>query len=431
MATLFAHRDPHSVLVWHQGRPVTRAGFAHAARQLAQRLPDTTHVINLCGSRLGFLLGFVAAGLRGQVTVLPHNQSPTALEAVRAAHPDNHLIDDACLQNLDWDSPADAAFVLDDDATAAILYTSGSTGAPQPQAKTWRTLLLTAELDAQRFLTQLSLTLLATVPSQHMFGLQTTVLLPLVGDCAVADARPFYPADVRAALTALPAPRALITTPTHLRACVASKITVPALDFVLCATAPLPLELAQRCETQWNTSVLEIYGSTEAGTIATRRVTQDASWQLLPGATLRAEDSGWSLHTAHLPQPLPLNDRIELLGTDRFELLGRDSEQLKIAGKRASLGDLTAALLRVPGVQDGVVFLPTGRERTAALAVAPGLDTAHILDCMGEAVDAVFLPRPLLLVDRLPRNEVGKLSSAALAQALTQGLSEALHGEQP
>lgn len=431
MATLFAHRDPHSVLVWHQGRPVTRAGFAHAARQLAQRLPDTTHVINLCGSRLGFLLGFVAAGLRGQITVLPHNHSPTALEAVRAAHPDNHLIDDACLLELDWDSLADSMadlmVVLHDDATAAILYTSGSTGAPQPQAKTWRTLIRTAELDAQRFLTRPSLTLLATVPSQHMFGLQTTVMLPLVGDCAIADARPFYPADVRAVLTALPVPRALITTPTHLRACVASEITVPALDFVLCATAPLPLELAQRCEMQWNTSVLEIYGSTEAGTIATRRVTQDARWQLLPGAMLRAENDHWSLHAAHLPQPLPLNDRIELLGTDRFALLGRDSEQLKIAGKRASLGDLTAALLRVPGVQDGVVFLPTGRERTAALVVAPGLDTAHILDCMAEAVDAVFLPRPLLLVERLPRNEVGKLNSVALAQVL----SEALHGEQP
>ncbi|MGE0115902.1 MAG: AMP-binding protein [Steroidobacteraceae bacterium] len=408
-------------LVWHQGRAISRTAFALAAQQLAMRLPQVSHVINLCSGRLSFMLGFAAAALRGQMTLLPPNQTPAAMRKLQETYPRHHVLEDHCLEDLDLcdaDTSINAQSIdIDADRIIATLFTSGSTGLPQPQSKTWRSLARTGELDAARFAGTSPLNLVATVPAQHMFGLQTTVLLPLMSRCAIHDSKPFFPADIRAALLAIPASRALIITPTHLRACVASNLDLPELQFILSATAPLSLELAQQAEHRWHAQVLEIYGSTEAGTMATRRRTAGDAWQLMPDAQLQPTDKGTLFHAPHRPEALLLSDHVELLPDRQFRLLGRAGEQLKIAGKRASLSELTHALLRIPGVTDGVIFMPDEVSRTAALVVTE-LKPAQILDALAESVDPVFLPRPLLIVPQLPRNAVGKLTQAALQAAL-------------
>ena len=430
MSPLFIHASARDTLIWHQGNRITRGGFAHAARQLAVRLREATHVINLCNGRLAFMLGFAAAALRRQITLLPPNQTSTALATLQQRYPQHQVLDDTLLQDLDWESMDDNPLLIPSaDGITAILFTSGSTGIPQPQAKSWRTLARTGQLDSQRVL-QLSaasdtaintLNIVATVPSQHMFGLQTTLLLPFAGNCAVYDGKPFFPADIRAALESVPEPRALVTTPLHLQTCVTSKTSLPRMQFILSATAPLTTMLAQQAEDLWQAPVLEFYGSTEAGAIGTRRTTAGDTWQLLPEARLEITHDGARYYIPHLPEPLLLNDQVELVSMHEFRLLGRASDQLKIAGKRASISELTHALQTIPGVEDGIVFLPPDASRTAALAVAPRLTAAFILDQLAQRVDPVFLPRPLLLLSRLPRNDVGKLTQAALLAALDAG----------
>jgi len=102
---------------------------------------------------------------------------------------------------------------------------------------------------------------------------------------------------------------------------------------------------------------------------------------------------------------------------------GRNADMVEVGGKRASLADLTRRLLAVPGVTDAVVFQPEGPagsvvRRLVALAVAPGLTEAEVLAGLASAMDPVFLPRPLVLVSRLPRNDVGKLPRDQLLAAL-------------
>jgi len=140
-------------------------------------------------------------------------------------------------------------------------------------------------------------------------------------------------------------------------------------------------------------------------------------------AALAPQPDGTAVHAPHLPEPVVLADLMEVFADGRFELRGRSADLLEIAGKRASLGDLTRKLLAVPGVVDGVVLQldeadSAGVRRIAALAVAPSLDAAAIVRVLREHVDPVFLPRRLRCVAALPRNETGKLPRQALLELL-------------
>src|SRR3990172_11710883 len=116
--------------------------------------------------------------------------------------------------------------------------------------------------------------------------------------------------------------------------------------------------------------------------------------------------------------PFALADLVEIAGQDSFRLLGRASDLIKVAGKRTSLEALTARLRKVPGVADGVFYVPSVPEnragRPAAFAVAPGTTAAAILAALRKDLDPVFLPRPLYLVDALPRTANSKITPIGL-----------------
>ena len=83
--------------------------------------------------------------------------------------------------------------------------------------------------------------------------------------------------------------------------------------------------------------------------------------------------------------PTLLQDVVELQGTNRFVVRGRNADMIEVAGKRASLADLTRRLLAIEGVIDAVVFQPqlavlASIRRVAALVVAPQLSAERLLD---------------------------------------------------
>jgi acyl-coenzyme A synthetase/AMP-(fatty) acid ligase len=256
-----------------------------------------------------------------------------------------------------------------------------------------------------------------------MYGMEMSVLLPLLGPVAVHGARPFFPGDVAHACADAAAPPLLVTTPVHLRALVESGIALPALAGIVSATAPLAAELARAAEARFGCEVRELFGSTETCVFARRRTAIDDAWTPLPGVRLQPRPDGTAVHAPHLPAPVVLADLVEVHEDGRFVLHGRNGDLLEIAGKRASLGDLTRKLQAVAGVEDAVMFQldeadAAGVRRIAALAVAPGLAPEAILQALRNSVDPVFLPRRLRCVPVLPRNETGKLPRQALLALL-------------
>ncbi len=65
---------------------------------------------------------------------------------------------------------------------------------------------------------------LGTVPPQHMFGLESTIVFPLQWGCTIHHQRPLLPADIEQATKDAVAPVWLMTTPVHLRACISEGV---------------------------------------------------------------------------------------------------------------------------------------------------------------------------------------------------------------
>ena len=255
-----------------------------------------------------------------------------------------------------------------------------------------------------------------------MYGFESTVLMAWHSGNALGHTQPFYPADICAALAAAPTPRVLVSSPVHLRALLDAGLALPEIALVVCATAPLSAQLAQEVEARCHAPLIEIYGSTETGQIASRRSTQTAEWQLFPGIKLVVEGDRVSACGGHIEATITMNDMIEPVTDERFLLHGRIADLVNIAGKRHSLASLNHLLNSIPGVVDGAFYMPDEAgdahiARLAACVVAPGMDAPHLLAALREYIDPVFLPRPLLFVDALPRNRTGKLPRTAL-QAL-------------
>jgi acyl-coenzyme A synthetase/AMP-(fatty) acid ligase len=367
--------------------------------------------------------------------LLPPNYTPSFVERLGERYPDLYCLADGEIDLLrvevmqypqlpETDDTDHAIPAIPTERLAALVFTSGSTGQPVAHPKSWGSLCkgAIAEASSLGVAQNSGMAVLGTVPAQHMYGLESCMLLALQNGLTLVAERPFYPADICAQLAALTQPRCLVTTPVHLRTLLSEAVELPSVEFVLCATAHLAPQLASEAEARFDAPLYEIYGCTEAGMVASRRTTQGRAWHLLPGVELQQDEQGNRVHGGHVEIEAPLSDVIERNADGTFILHGRTADMVNIAGKRTSLASLNHLLNEIPGVQDGVFFMPDDSDgamkRPLAFVVAPGLRGAEIMDALRNSVDAVFLPRPLYFVDALPRNSTGKITRETLMQLM-------------
>jgi acyl-coenzyme A synthetase/AMP-(fatty) acid ligase len=313
------------------------------------------------------------------------------------------------------------------DRPVAWVFTSGTTGKPVPHRKTWGALVknVRAEGHLLGFLDGRRHTIVGTVPAQHMYGFESTVMVALLSSAAFASGRPLFPADICSAIAAVPRPRALVTTPFHLRTLLDAGVDIPELDLLVSATAPLSPNLVREAEARCHAPLLEIYGSTETGQIACRRPVETAEWRLFPGVRLAEHDGRVWASGGHVEGSVAIDDVLEVTVPGRFLLHGRSADMVNIAGKRSSLSYLNYQLCAVPGVVDGTFFIPNedtpdGVTRLIAIVVAPGMNATTLTLALRARIDPAFLPRRLLFVADLPRNTAGKLPADALRTLIAE-----------
>lgn len=422
-------RPDAAPLFLRPGGGVSAGGLMNDAARLAAALPEGRFLINLCRDRYAFAVAFVGGLIRGRTALLNGE-----LAALAAAYPgcavvaDEAPVGDAAA-GLPWivvqasgvaDGPM-AAPTIPANHLAAIVFTSGSTGTPTPHPKTWGSLVQRSRAAGLQFGNNgnpMTGTMVGTVPPQHMYGFELTILLPLHVPVTSWCGPAFFPGDVDAALLACQEAATLVTTPLQLRALVQANLRCTPAS-VISATAPLDPALARQIEATWSAPVMEIFGATECGSIASRRTTAGPEWHRYPGVTLEAGDEGTIVRAPGM-HAVPLADVVEL--TERgFQLLGRRTDLVKLGGRRASLLGLNQVLTGLAGVDDGAFVVPEDLDyrstaRLVAVVVAPGRTVSTILAELRLLLDPVFLPRRVIQVERLPRNALGKLPRQALLQ---------------
>ncbi len=416
--------EPDRVFAWRNGQAITARQFYADARALAARLPERGPMLNACDDRYWFAVGLAAAMLRCQLSVLPHNHVPSTLGLLADEFPGIYylaqtadLLPTLSGMTIDGDHAADdgpcEALAFPAEQPCACLFTSGSTGRPMAYVRTWGVVVAGASAAAARLGTDPDrpMNLLATVPVQHSYGFESSLLLAMVGGGALVAERPFYPVDVAQALAALPRPRALVTTPVHLRAICGLLEAVPSADLILSATAVLDPELAERAERQFHAPLVEIYGATESGQSASRRSVQTRLWEPLAGLRFDVLEGVAGVSGGHVGTRVPLGDLLQIEPDGRFLLLGRTADMVNVAGKRSSITHLDRELLAIPGVRDGAFLIvdpDSDLQRLAAFYVAPELSREQIMTALRGRIEPAFMPRPLIAVESLPRDANGK-----------------------
>ena len=147
-AALLALYHADRVLAWENGHSITYGHFLSDVGALADLLPEKPMVINLADDRYRFLVGFAAALVRGQTTLLPHSRAPGALAQIARDYGNSYCLVDGTEQVEQLPSyqipkrtgsPAYIAEVpqIPIDHPALVAFTSGSTGSPHPHSKTW------------------------------------------------------------------------------------------------------------------------------------------------------------------------------------------------------------------------------------------------------------------------------------------------------
>lgn len=441
-------RSAEDTVAWVKGRPLTVAQLLDDASRLAARLPASGPALNLCQDRYRFSVGLLAALSHRHLSLMPPNALPETLCGLRdeVQEPYAFVDDEAAVPVAQGLKTFVVGSVMDESRgepgsaplhepqaqdPAVCLLTSGSTGRPTAHSKRWDDLKANIAAEAQRLAQMLGrpslqgTTLVGTVPPQHSYGLESTVLLALLGGAAFESGRPYFPADIVESLASVPRPRALVTTPFHLKTLLESGLPMPPTDLVLCATAPLSPQLAARAEQAMGAKLIEIYGCTEAGQVASRRTTEGETWTALSDLRLtqvsspqeEPPDSFW-VEGGHVRERTRLADLLVLESPTRFRLLGRANDLIHVGGKRSSMGHLNFQLNRVPGVIDGAMWMPPeqadGITRPVAFVVADHRDASVLTRGLRGLLEPVFVPRTVVFVEALPRSDTGKITSAAL-----------------
>ncbi|WP_414568346.1 amino acid adenylation domain-containing protein [Nostoc sp. CCY 9925] len=111
-------------------------------------------------------------------------------------------------------------------------------------------------------------------------------------------------------------------------------------------------------------------------------------------------------------------DLVRYLNDGNLEYLGRHDEQVKIRGFRVELGEIAAAILQHPDVQESIVVVVNDAEenqRLIAYIVAQKQEVAtELLPYLQQKLPSYMLPSAFVVLDALPLTPNGKVDKRSL-----------------
>lgn len=306
--------------------------------------------------------------------------------------------------------------------TELWLKTSGSTGEAKTIIKTAEEMWLSAEVlaNALPFSADNATTAISSVSIQHIYGLTVHIMMSLVQGWAIGRKQQFYPECIWAESKKVEK-AVLISSPAMLSRM--NWLVSSQMMGVISSGGALDPEVSNAIRQQLKQPVVEIYGSTETGSIAVRQDT--GLWQTLPYSEVGTNEEGalW-LEAKWAKDRQQTADAVEIY-PNGFELLGRVDRIVKIGDKRTSLVSIEQALMKQGWVEDCYIGKHPTQQRLASWVAlnAEGIQAYrdygrkfvvkqlrhHLL----QTQERTAIPRFWRFTDQLPRNSQSKISRLA------------------
>ena len=409
---------------------------AYTAGELAYFLEDAQPAIVVCRPQDEAAVRHLAhqpLGARAQVVTLGEAGEGTLLEA----------LPERC-EPVAKRAPGDLA---------AILYTSGTTGRSKGAMLTQRNLLSNAETLHDLWRWSADDVLIHILPIYHVHGLFVALHGALLAGASVLFHRSFEP---RAVMADFARASVLMGVPTHYTRLTAT----PGLTAQACArmrlfvsgSAPLLAEAHDRFAAATGHRILERYGMTETGMIASNpydgeRVAGTVGYAL-PGIEVRVRGDNGAEGTAGEPGVLEVRgpnvfagywrkpektaedmradgffitgDIAVMAPDDRITLVGRAKDLIIAGGLNIYPKEIEEAIDALPGVEEsaviGVPHADLGEGVVAVVVAQPGaaLTAEAIAAGIAGSLARFKQPRLIAIVESLPRNAMGKVQKARL-----------------
>jgi acyl-CoA synthetase (AMP-forming)/AMP-acid ligase II len=326
----------------------------------------------------------------------------------------------------------DDSVQIDDNAPLLYLFTSGSTGAPALVPKTFENLNV-----EYIFLSNLlhSPDRVATLaPWCHIFGFILSFLLPVRkgGLCDLtAGISPRIVLE-RAAAGILDL---VVAVPAIYRVMIRLlEKGQPAPSRMECrfvsSGADLPGRLRSRFEDLTGCSIVDLYGSTEAGGIAYRE--DDGPWLYQPHAECRILDGG-HLEVRSPAVSVVSREEFYRIGDlvrpvpGGFVLDGRADDVVKIGGRRISLDEIAREVESCPGVERAAVLARPvrGELRITACVTTSGRSVTQqeIKTFVRSRMADHKVPHVVYEMERFPTTAAGKVDRRELNRLIDEGES--------
>ena len=322
-----------------------------------------------------------------------------------------------------------------------VFRTSGSTGEPKVVVRDDRAMRADAAMLAGTFGAVFSRAdmFVSSVAMEHFYGALWLGMLPGELGVPVSGATASTVEDLASAGGMF----VFVTTPSFLVRALrhpdAAGLKGRIVDIVV-SGGPLRADAAAASVDILGVSPLEIYGSTEAGSIAWRRRSSSGFFRLFDGVEGFADPQGGLVVKSRFAaeSPMPTNDAVRFVSDREFELLGRTDRLAKVLENFVSLSAVERALAAHPFVSearaetvevDGVVRVGAIAVLSEAgrLALAQGTYAsvaAAVRREVSSETGLLAFPRKLRFVQELPCDGRGKTTAAAVRAALAANCRE-------
>lgn len=306
---------------------------------------------------------------------------------------------------------------------AAMFFTSGSTGFPTGAFKSHENIETDMAALVREFGNFHIENVVATVPFIHIYGFLAALLLPLKLDVDLLFKEHFLPHDL---LECAKPHHLIVTTPLYIKSLL--RLNEPkdlSETIFISSTGPLPSEIAKEFTDTFNTTLIQLFGSTECGSIAFKKQ-DDTFWTPFHGVNVSLNPEGL-LHVSSpfisktLWQEGFTQTGGEIQSFDyatieqgRFQLIGRSSNIVKIAGKRYSTSQIEEILEAMDGVEKALVHVKHNnaqlKDETVLifLETSRNIGTKEVKSAIKQAFGKINLPLELKIVDKISTTLMGK-----------------------